>query len=244
MPSAASLAARAVAPNDSSAAASGRAAPPAPPLPPGSKPGVCNAYLPMTTTLDRYLWVVRYFVEQGFWVLIDYHTHLNEPALESPQALASNWLRLWRGLTALNSWEEELKGRVFLDVLNEPDEHRLGWDGPLPGSVHTASLADYYFAVMDAIHQESPGATLFFIQVRGTVNLVGCGQSVQSWFVCVSSAPGNNTASHCMQAFSQSLRQVEVMQLPLKGRFVLSCREEARVPLGRRGVMGLLRPAV
>lgn len=69
--------------------------------------------------------------------------------------------------TALNSWEEELKGRVFLDVINEPDEHKLGWDAPLPGSTKTASLSEYYFAVMDAIHQETPGSTLFFLQVGG-----------------------------------------------------------------------------
>jgi hypothetical protein len=126
---------------------------------------VCNAYLPSTTTLERYVWVVKHFVEQGFYVLVDYHAHESEDALESPEALVHNWLRLWRALAAVPSWEDELKGRVFLDVINEPDEHKIGWTGPLPGGPHAASLSEYYLAVMDAIYEESPNSTLFFIQV-------------------------------------------------------------------------------
>jgi hypothetical protein len=126
---------------------------------------VCNAYLPNGSTLERYLWVVKHFVEQGFYVLVDYHTHSAETALESPEALVANWMRLWRALTSLRSWGDELKGRIFLDLINEPDEHRIGWDGPMPGSKYTASLSEYYLALMDAIHAEAPDSTLFFIQV-------------------------------------------------------------------------------
>jgi hypothetical protein len=109
--------------------------------------------------------VVKHFVEQGFYVLVDYHTHSAETALESPEALVANWMRLWRALTSLRSWGDELKGRIFLDLINEPDEHRIGWDGPMPGSKYTASLSEYYLALMDAIHAEAPDSTLFFIQV-------------------------------------------------------------------------------
>lgn len=80
--------------------------------------------------------------------------------------LQRHWLRLWRALTAVNTWEDELKGRIFLDLINEPDEHKFGWDGPMPSSQHTASLSEYYLAVMDALYQEAgPDATLFFFQV-------------------------------------------------------------------------------
>lgn len=162
LPTADSLAQRTVAPGIST---NGRTAPPLPPAPPGSKPGICNAYLPSGSTLDRYVWVVKHFVEQGFYVLVDYHTHNSENALESPESLVANWMRLWRAMTALSSWEDEMKGRVFLDIINEPDEHRIGWDGPMPGGTRTAPLSAYYLAVMDAIHAEAPGSTLFFIQV-------------------------------------------------------------------------------
>jgi hypothetical protein len=122
--------------------------------------------------LERFVWVVKYFAEQGFYVLVDYHTHESENALDSPAALVDNWLRLWRALTAVSSWEDELKGRIFLDLINEPDEHKIGWDGPMPGSQYTASLSEYYLAVMDALYQEAgPDATLFFIQV-GLITLL------------------------------------------------------------------------
>lgn len=112
------------------------------------------------------MWVVKHFAEQGFYVLVDYHTHEAEDALDSPAALTENWLRLWRALTALPSWEEELKGRVFLDLINEPDEHKIGWDGPLPGGQRSAALSEYYLGLMDALYQEGgPDSTLLFIQV-------------------------------------------------------------------------------
>jgi hypothetical protein len=41
--------------------------------------GRCNDYLPASSVLDRYLWAVEYFVSNGFYVLVDYHPHLQEP---------------------------------------------------------------------------------------------------------------------------------------------------------------------
>lgn len=126
--------------------------------------------MPTSSTLARYVWVVQYLANTGSYVLVDQHTHeLSEPALASPEVYAANWLQLWRALTALPDWETALRGRVWLDVFNEPDEHKLGYDGPLAGSRHTASLSDYLLAVMDAINTESPtpDSTLFFLQVRG-----------------------------------------------------------------------------
>jgi hypothetical protein len=115
MPTAESLAARTTAPG---ASAAGKAIPALPPAPPGSRAGVCNAYLPNgPTTFTRFLWVVKYFVERGMYVLVDYHTHDHEAALETPQALADAWLRLWKGLTQLPGWPDTMQGRVFVDVL-------------------------------------------------------------------------------------------------------------------------------
>lgn len=98
----------------------------APPLskninPPGSEPAVCNAYLPGgTSTMARFLWVVQYFVANGFYVLIDYHPEPGnvEPVTESVDMFTGNWLRLWAGLSCLPNFQEELQGRVFLDLMN------------------------------------------------------------------------------------------------------------------------------
>ena len=45
-----------------------------------SVPGVCNAYLPEDTTLDRFLWVVNYFTQQGFYIILDNQFNLDQTA--------------------------------------------------------------------------------------------------------------------------------------------------------------------
>lgn len=89
--------------------------------PPGSQPGRCNAYLPGgTSTMARFLWVVQYFVANGFYVLADYHPEPGntEPVVESVDMFAHNWLQLWSGLSCLPNYQKDLQGRVFLDLLN------------------------------------------------------------------------------------------------------------------------------
>ena len=43
-------------------------------------PGVCNAYLPEDTTLDRFLWVVNYLTQQGFYIILDNQFNLDQTA--------------------------------------------------------------------------------------------------------------------------------------------------------------------
>ncbi len=45
-----------------------------------SVPGVCNAYLPEDTTLDRFLWVVNYLTQQGFYIILDNQFNLDQTA--------------------------------------------------------------------------------------------------------------------------------------------------------------------
>lgn len=73
-----------------------------------------------TSTMARFLWVVQYFVANGFYVLVDYHPEPGnaEPVTDSVQVYSNNWLRLWAGLSCLPNYKQELQGRVFLDLLN------------------------------------------------------------------------------------------------------------------------------
>jgi hypothetical protein len=63
--------------------------------PEGSEAGRCNAYVPNAgNVLSRYLWVVQYFVANGFYVVLDYHPHgidLEPGVLETEQNFASAW---------------------------------------------------------------------------------------------------------------------------------------------------------
>lgn len=42
-------------------------------LAPGEE-GICNAYLPISSTLARFFWVIRLYARNGFVVIIDDHT--------------------------------------------------------------------------------------------------------------------------------------------------------------------------
>lgn len=77
--------------------------------------------------MARFLWVVQYFVANGFYVVVDYHPEPGntEPVTDSVGVYTNNWLMLWAGLTCLPNYEEELRGRVFLDLMN--GEARMHW---------------------------------------------------------------------------------------------------------------------
>ena len=50
-----------------------------------SVPGVCNAYLPEDTTLNRFMWVVNYFAQQGFYLILDNQFNLDQTATQNTQ---------------------------------------------------------------------------------------------------------------------------------------------------------------
>ena len=57
--------------------------------PAATAPGLCNAYLPDSSTLARFLWVVDYFARNGFYVVLDNQFNLDQTVLKD-QAL---WLQ-------------------------------------------------------------------------------------------------------------------------------------------------------
>ena len=57
-----------------------------------SVPGVCNAYLPEDTTLDRFTWVVNYFAQQGFYIILDNQFNLDQTATSNTQQWLSRVL--------------------------------------------------------------------------------------------------------------------------------------------------------
>ena len=106
---------------------------------------VCNADLPNDSTLHRFLWVIQYYSQmvsrpfflnwsrrrgrhaidscpllQGFYVLVDYHASPGDTTVASGN-LVSDWTTLWQAIVNLPNFSSELAGRVFLDLINEPD---------------------------------------------------------------------------------------------------------------------------
>ncbi len=57
---------------------------------------------------------------QVFYVLVDYHAYPGDATVSSGD-LVSDWQTLWTAITSLSDFKSTLAGRVFLDLINEPD---------------------------------------------------------------------------------------------------------------------------
>jgi hypothetical protein len=69
----------------------------------------------------RFLWQVQYLVSQGFYVLLDFSsTRDSEINMQNPAVLAQNWGNFWKILTDIPAYKEQLAGRIFPDLVNEP----------------------------------------------------------------------------------------------------------------------------
>eukprot|EP00798_Chlamydomonas_sp_ICE-L_P024564 gene24564-10175_t len=140
--------------------------------PPRSPTDSANSYLPNTNTLDRFVWVVQWLTNSGFYVTID--NHLEDPTvIENPRLWVQQWADLVQRLsvdpiTKIRLIVDPLNEpgtfglgiRLIVDPLNEPDGFELGWD----------SMADLYLYVMDAVHAVNPNL-LFFIEGTGQTSL-------------------------------------------------------------------------
>lgn len=61
--------------------------------PAATAPGLCNAYLPDNSTLARFLWVVNYFAQNGFYIVLDNQFNLDQTVLKDQ----AQWLQRVRG---------------------------------------------------------------------------------------------------------------------------------------------------
>jgi hypothetical protein len=118
----------------------------------------CNHYVPSDSTMNRFLFVLRFFVQNGFYVLIDNHLREDQTVLESKDKWIGSWVDLARNIYA----DDVLRGKVFFDLLNEPQQFDILWEE----KNGKPALKDLYLEVMDAIWKEAPGC-LFFIEGTG-----------------------------------------------------------------------------
>lgn len=103
---------------------------------PDTSTGHANTYLPEGSTLERLLWAIQHLVAAGMYVLVDYHPMFSEQVALDRQQYVERWAALWRAVTSLPGYAQDLCGRVLLDLLNEPDALGLRWEpaGGKPGA--------------------------------------------------------------------------------------------------------------
>ncbi|EIE25045.1 hypothetical protein COCSUDRAFT_46570 [Coccomyxa subellipsoidea C-169] len=125
--------------------------------------GVCNADLPNTSGYARFLFVLRYFAANGFYILIDNHLSFDNTAVSN----TAQWLIWWKQLMTDVAALPSTRNRVMVDIMNEPDVLGLRWQGTTP------DMSSLYLAAMEAIYPISP-TTLFFIEGGGQLPYAMC----------------------------------------------------------------------
>lgn len=163
--------------------------------------GVCNSYLPSNTIIDRYLYVVRYFAANGFYVIVDNHLNVDPTAINNPQL----WVDYWRRLAQLIAQDSQTAPYIILEILNEPDSYGIRWEG----NNGKPAYGDLLLRAMDAIQSVSPGQPMM---IEGTGQL-GLGVNWGNGFATDSSIISSTGISDPNPFFSQVLTRQYVDQI-------------------------------
>ena len=174
------------------------------PLPKSPAPvlsGVCNNYLPSDTILNRYLYVVRYYAQNGFYVLIDNHLNVDPTAVNNPTL----WVQYWRQLAQMIASDPLTAPYVVMEILNEPDSYGFRWES---GNGKTA-YGDLLLQAMDAIQSVAPGQAMM---IEGTGQL-GLGVNWGNGFATNSPLISSTGISDPNAFFTQLLTRSYVNQV-------------------------------
>ena len=131
------------------------------PNPPKRQSGQCNGYIEGNTVREQLLWTTKFYVDQGFYVLLDNHYREDKTAEEDQKGWESAWASLAKDVLG----QPEMVGRVFFDLLNEPEQYGQMWE---PGQ--KVGLKTLYIAAMDAIDAVSDKA-IYFLEGTGHSSL-------------------------------------------------------------------------
>ncbi len=91
-------------------------------VPSGGNSGTCNALVPNNSGYNRFLWSVKFLVDNGFLVLIDNHLNLDSTAVDNPTQWKNYWVNLMTGIIGMG---KKYQDSVMVDILNEPDSRGL-----------------------------------------------------------------------------------------------------------------------
>lgn len=159
----------------------------------------CNWYLPDSSSLDRYMWSVQWFVANGFYVLMDYQPAADDPTSKNGQVFVDAWQWLWRSVACLPNFESDLQGRVFVDLMGTPDAagHRwepvTGVDGTIPGAYYAAEVCMHRYVLSPWL----AGRTGHCMH-HNAWYVWNCGQLGKRLFWCYK-MPSNSNSLHAQQ---------------------------------------------
>ncbi len=67
----------------------------------------------------------------------------NEQASHSLSEFVDGWKWVWSNIVAMPTYNSDLKGRVFVDILNEPDSQGQRWEAQVGCWLECGHLAMY-----------------------------------------------------------------------------------------------------
>ncbi|KAF6265117.1 glycoside hydrolase superfamily [Scenedesmus sp. NREL 46B-D3] len=166
--------------------------------------------------IQRLLWTIQYLIANGFYVVLDYHPEAGDTTPLHAQDFARAWMYTWATITCLPNFASDIRGRILLDLLNEPDSAGsvgLGWvgQGGLPG------LDELYLTTMDSIENITHADALYLLQ--------GSALSATRHRYGLSSGDGFVTDPAIIQQYSLSDPKPflnELLQRPYRGRVMLA----------------------
>jgi hypothetical protein len=86
-----------------------------------------------------------------------------EPQAYSIREFVCKWRVLMSRVMALPNFEDDIKGRIFVDIMNEPDSMGIQWApaNSKPGA------AELYLQTMDALHELASDSWLYIVEGTG-----------------------------------------------------------------------------
>ena len=149
--------------------------PPEVPTPAGATKSLCNAPLARTRTVrDRFHYVVAELVAQGFAVMVDYHPGLRIATSEVALDDLPGWVDAWEAtLSRLLAAVPGVRGRLLVDLINEPDAFKMSWNGAQQATPASRTpLGDFYTAAIDRLFPLCPEC-LFLVEGGGQASIPG-----------------------------------------------------------------------
>lgn len=122
--------------------------------------GTCNPWLPNSSVLDRFLFVINYLARNGFYIVVVHQTSY-EPITVNNQA---SFVQQWQKLLSQLSEDPATRLRLLIDPINELDTLYIRWENnQTTGLLGQGQL---YLDIFEALHKINP-YVLFFVQGTG-----------------------------------------------------------------------------
>lgn len=86
-----------------------------------------------------------------------------EPQAYNIKEFVCKWRVLMARVLAIPNFWDDIKDRIFVDVMNEPDSMGIGWE-PANGKPGAREL---YIATMDSLHELSSQGWLYMVEGSG-----------------------------------------------------------------------------